>query len=257
MKQQTKKHAHGRRLIAKTVDDGRPSFGARLGKVGTSFLNWGERKGRRKVFLLSLLLAGGLAYGGYTMFVEPVKAENQSAAEANQRLHDENEKNRTVEKTHDAFQAEFKRDVINYRTARQLLPNNIEVTNVLGQVQVAAVQSGGTLTGFDAITKTDVKSPAADKLYEREVPAVYVGTYPQAIQFFRAVARLPRIVQIRDFALTSLRQKVSVSFKLIVYYAPPPNELPPLPPELKALLDDDNQTAAIPASTNQQPMPTR
>lgn len=244
----TKKHAHGRRLLARTTDTECPAAAARLGRIGTRCLNWGEQQGRRKVFLYSLLVAAALAYGGHMMLVAPVVTWNDAQFAANQKLHAENEKNRTVEQTHAAFQAEFKRDVLSYKTARQLLPNSIEVANVLGQVQQAADQSGGTLTGFDAITKADVKSAAADKLYEREVPAVYVGTYPQAIQFCRAVARLPRIVQIREFALTSLRQKISVSFKLIVYYAPPPNELPPLPADLKALLDEETASTAAAAA---------
>lgn len=240
-------HSHGRRLIARTTAAPRPPFQERLRRIADRFMGWAERQGGKKVFLYATLLALALAYGGHTWMVAPVNAENEAQSGANQKLHAENLLNGTVEKTHDAFQSEFKRDVLSYRTARLLLPNSIEVTNVLGQVQMAAVQSGGSLTGFDAITKTDVKSPAADKLYEREVPAVYVGTYPQAVQFFRSVARLPRIVQIRDFALTSLRQKVSVSFKLIVYYAPSPGELPALPPELKALLDEE---ATVPPSNS-------
>ena len=41
---------------------------------------------------------------------------------------------------------------------------------------------------------------------------------------------------LRELALTSLGRKVAVNFTLVVYYAPAPADLPPLPPDLQPLL---------------------
>lgn len=222
-----------------------------LAGTGTRLLDWSVRQGRR-VLLYSSLLMLLFAWLAHAQFVVPLTDANTVQAKENSRLSKENDLARTVELTHAEFQAELKKDVLAYRAAKELLPNSVEVTNVLGDVQAAAVRNGITLTGFDALAKTDVRSPAADKLYERETPATVVGAYPKVVAFFRDLARMQRIVQVRDFALTSLRQRVSVSFKLIVYYAPPPSELPPLPPDMARLLADGD-SESLPNATTKQP----
>lgn len=237
------------RPVGKTLKGKKSSMS--LAGTGARLLDWSVRQGRRVLLYSSLLmlLLGWLAHG---QFVVPITDANALQAKENERLRKENSLAKTVEMTHAEFQAELKKDVLAYRAAKELLPNSVEVTNVLGDVQAAAVRNGITLTGFDALAKTDVRSPAADKLYERETPATVVGTYPKVVAFFRDLARMQRIVQVRDFALTSLRQRVSVSFKLIVYYAPPPSELPPLPADMARLLAEGD-SASLPTTNSKQP----
>ena len=102
---------------------------------------------------------------------------------------------------------------------------------MLGQVETAAQRNGVTLTGLMAV-KASVKSPAAEKLYEREIPAIVTGPYPRVVNFFADISRMPRILLVRDFSIVSLRSDVSAGFTLVAYHAPPPAEMPAIPADL-------------------------
>ena len=115
--------------------------------------------------------------------------------------------------------------------AKPLLPEETEVADVLGQVETAARRNGVTLTGLMAV-KESIKSPKAAKLYEREIPAVVTGPYPQVVKFFGDISRMPRILLVRDFSVGSMRSTVSAGFTLVAYHAPPPAEMPPIPADL-------------------------
>jgi len=205
------------------------------------------RFGVRRAAVYSALLALAVLWAGHAWVIEPLKAAKEEAAAALHQQERENALNRAVEAERPAFEREFRRAVLGYRSARELLPSSVEVTSVLAQAQETARLHHVQLAGFDALGKTDARSGSADKLYEREVPAVVAGTYGDVVEFFRAVTRLPRLVEIREFALTTLRDRVSVSFKLAAYYAPPPGELPALPTEFQKLLDEPAATG--PAAT--------
>lgn len=129
------------------------------------------------------------------------------------------------------FRAEFKKIVSLYDEAKPLLPQETEVSDVLGQVEIAAQRNGVTLTGLQAV-KESVKSPIAEKLYEREIPAVVTGPYPQVVRFFADVSRMQRILLVRDFSIISLKSNVSAGFTLVAYHAPPPAEMPKIPEDL-------------------------
>jgi Tfp pilus assembly protein PilO len=88
-----------------------------------------------------------------------------------------------------------------------------------------------TLTGLMAV-KQSVKSPKAEKLYEREIPAIVTGPYPQVVRFFTDISRMPRILLVRDFSVVSLQKSVSAGFTLVAYHAPPPAEMPRIPDDL-------------------------
>jgi len=80
--------------------------------------------------------------------------------------------------------------------------------------------------------KESVKSPKAEKLYEREIPAIVTGPYPQVVRFFTDISRMPRILLVRDFSVVSLKNSVSAGFTLVAYHAPPPAEMPKIPSDL-------------------------
>ena len=138
------------------------------------------------------------------------------------------------------FRAEFKKIVDLYQQAKPLLPEETEVSDVLGQVESAARRNGVTLTGLAAV-KESIKSPKAEKLYEREIPAVVTGSYPQVVRFFADISRMPRILLVRDFSIVSLKTSVSAGFTLVAYHAPPPAEMPAIPADL-ASVDETNES---------------
>jgi Tfp pilus assembly protein PilO len=80
--------------------------------------------------------------------------------------------------------------------------------------------------------KESVKSPKAEKVYEREIPALVTGPYPQVVRFFTDISRMPRILVVRDYSIVSLKNTVSAGFTLIAYHAPPPAERPAVPTNL-------------------------
>jgi len=143
----------------------------------------------------------------------------------------ENKKTETMLAGETQFRAEFKKVADLYDEAKPLLPEETEVSDVLGQVETAAQRNGVTLTGLLAV-KQSVKSAAAAKLYEREIPAVVTGSYPQVVRFFADISRMPRILLIRDYSVVSLKNSVSAGFTLVAYHAPPPAEMPGLPKDL-------------------------
>src|SRR6185369_17840615 len=143
----------------------------------------------------------------------------------------ENKKTEAMLAGEPAFRAQFKKVADLYEDAKPLLPQETEVSDVLGQVETAAQRNGVTLTGLQAV-KQSVKSPRAEKLYEREIPALVTGPYPQVVRFFNDISRMPRILLVRDYSVVSLQNGVSAGFTLVAYHAPPPAEMPGLPKDL-------------------------
>lgn len=123
------------------------------------------------------------------------------------------------------FLAKFNKIVSLYQEAKPLLPEETEVSDVLGQVETAAQRNGVVLTGLQAV-KGFAKSTSSDKLYEREVPALVTGPYPRVMQFLNDVSKMPRILVIRDYDVSAGKDAVSVQFTLVAYHAPPPSEKP-------------------------------
>lgn len=218
-----------------------------LGDSGKRIVDAAVRKGPRNVLLISSALGALLFYAGYTYLLSPLSASNADKRESLAKLNQENETNRAIESTKPEFDAELRRGVLIYRDALTLLPNDPEGSNVLAFAQDRAQRAGVSLNAFNGLNaqgKEVVQSASADKLYEKEMPAVVVGNLPQIKRFFEDIARLPRIVHVKDIAMTSLGQRVMVSFTLIAYYAPKPSDVPPLPQQLQKLLDstDDPST---------------
>lgn len=139
----------------------------------------------------------------------------------------ENLKTEKLLESESEFQLRFKKIVGLYEQAKPLLPEETEISDVLGQVEIAAKRNGVTLTGLSAV-KESVKSPKAEKLYEREIPALVTGPYPQVVRFLTEVSRMPRILVVRDYSVVSLKNTVSAGFTLVAYHAPPPAEKPPV-----------------------------
>jgi hypothetical protein len=52
------------------------------------------------------------------------------------------------------------------------------------------------------------------------------------VNFFADISRMPRILLVRDFSVTSMKSNVAAGFTLVAYHAPPPAEMPAVPKEL-------------------------
>ncbi len=187
--------------------------------------------------LVTIGLMGALSFGlGYLIYSYLLSDWAESARVYRDQVIKKELENKKTEKMVEGepeFLGQFKKVVDLYKEAKPLLPEETEISDVLGQVEAAAKRNGVTLTGLLAV-KDSIKSPKAEKLYEREIPALVTGSYPQVVRFFTDVSRMSRILVVRDFSVVSLKDNVSAGFTLVAYHAPPPAEMPAVPASLAA-----------------------
>jgi Tfp pilus assembly protein PilO len=216
-----------------------------LQSAGNSILVESIKYGPIVTFLVMALISGGAAYLIYSFLLSDwSEANKQHRAQVLKKEID----NKTTEKMvagEPQFLAEFKKVADMFNEAKPLLPQETEVSDVLGQVETAARRNNVTLSGLQAV-KESVKSPKAAKLYEREIPAVVTGPYPQVVRFFDDISKMPRILFIRDYSVNSNQNSVSVNagFTLIAYHAPPPAEMPALPADLAQIVENSKTEVA-------------
>lgn len=189
------------------------------------------RRGTFITFLAMAVMSAGIGYLIYSYLFEGFITANHEYRQQVILKENENKRTENMLAGEDQFRAQFKKIVDLYDVAKPLLPEETEVSDVLGQVETAAQRNGVTLTGLQAV-KQSVKSPRAAKLYEREIPAVVTGSYPQVVRFFADISRMPRILLVRDYSIVSMKNSVSAGFTLIAFHAPPPAEMPGLPKDL-------------------------
>jgi Tfp pilus assembly protein PilO len=189
------------------------------------------RRGTAVTLLVMALLSAGVGYLIWAYVLDSWIVSSRAYRLQVTQKEIENKKTEALLAGEDQFRAEFKKVANLFEDAKPLLPEETEVSDVLGQVQAAAQRNGVTLTGLLAV-KQSVKSPSAAKLYEREIPAVVTGSYPQVVRFFSDISRMPRILLVRDYSVASLRNSVSAGFTLVAYHSPPPAEMPGLPKDL-------------------------
>ena len=220
-----------------------PKQQSSLQSAGNSILVESIKYGPIVTFLVMAVVSGGLAYLIYSFVLADWAASN---AEIRQSVVKKETDNAVTEKMVDGepqFLAEFKKVADLYTEAKPLLPQETEVADVLGQVETAARRNGVTLSGLQAV-KESIKSPKAAKLYEREIPAVVTGPYPQVVRFLDDISKMPRILLVRDYSIASLTNNVSAGFTLVAYHAPPPAEVPPLPSTIAGTQQNDQQEVA-------------
>jgi Tfp pilus assembly protein PilO len=209
----------------------RPAVKTSSSGPGGVFVDEAMRYGPVITFAVVGAISIGLGYLIYSFLLSDWAASNAEYRQAVVRKEMENAKTEKMLAGEPHFRAEFKKIVDLYDEAKPLLPQETEVSDVLGQVEMAAQRNGVTLTGLMAV-KDSIKSPKAEKLYEREIPALVTGPYPQVVHFFADISRMPRILLVRDFSIVSLRSDVSAGFTLVAYHAPPPAEMPNIPTDL-------------------------
>jgi len=202
-----------------------------MGNIGDAVIAESERHGPVITFVIVAALSIGIGYLIYSYLLAGWAESNEAYRQQVIRKETENIKTERMLESEPHFRAEFKKIVDLYDQAKPLLPQETEVADVLGQVEMTAKRNGVTLTGLMAV-KESIKSPVAEKLYEREIPAIVTGPYPRVVNFFADVSRMSRILLVRDFSVVSLKSDVSAGFTLVAYHAPPPAEMPAVPVEV-------------------------
>ena len=210
--------------------------------AGNSILVESIKYGPVVTFLIMALISGGAAYLVYTFLLADWATANNEYRSQVLKKELDNKITEQMISGEAQFLAEFKKVAELYNEAKPLLPQETEVADVLGQVEAAARRNNVTLSGLQAV-KESIKSPKAAKLYEREIPSVVTGPYPQVVRFFDDISKMPRILFIRDYSIGSLRDSVTAGFTLVAYHAPPPAEMPALPADIAAIVDSQPEVA--------------
>jgi len=227
------------------------------GKLRSAVLN----AGCPRLLIFSTLCAAAIASLVYYQFISAQVAANQALNQTLLQKRKQNAIALMVQETKPQFLDQFRRLINNYNTARELLPGEAEVSNVLDALQQMARANHVRVTMFDASkpgaksnnpastsnagptpnagpSANAVKSPQAAQpeiiLNERVMPAQIQGTHANVARFLSDVAKYPRIIYVRDLSITSLNNQESVNLTLVTYDAPTSAILPPIPTELRA-----------------------
>jgi Tfp pilus assembly protein PilO len=214
-------------------------------KRQSAFLSFAVSQGLVKGILLTIFLGGLIAYLTFTYAIIPKDAELDQKARDYIALRDKNQASKQIQSTYNEFIEEFRQALKNYAEVRPLVPEEVEVSNVLTAVQELASKDGVKLTIFSGqVSATPPAKPAspgsektttiAAKLNERVVPCQVIGSYQNVARFFADVANYQRIIHVSEIDVTSLvKRQQSVNFILTAFYAPSPTDLPEVPQELK------------------------
>ena len=209
--------------------------------------------GAPKLLAISSLLAVAIGALGYHYFISPANDVNQSLRDQLMQKRKTNAISQMVQQTKPDFLKEFHRLIDAYTTARELLPTEVEVSNVLDGIQQMARQNNVRVTMFDAskpgakptnpvpaannqptTTATVEQSQPQTTLNERVMPAQVQGTHTAIARFLGDVARYPRIIYVKDFSITTMaRGQENMNLTLVTYDAPTSGTLPPIPPEVQ------------------------
>jgi len=216
-------------------------------------------------FLVMLALAGGVWYGFRYFVLSATAAETEQLSAKRDQLRSQNQQASVVQSRIAEFKSRFEQLKIEYDQSKQLLPEAVEISRVLENVQRLAKDK--------LIVKSFVPQDEQQKDFYRIKPikVEIIGTYPGLEGFFQQIADLRRIVNITSAEIKGAqdqREKVSLeaSFTVSALFAEPQdiNNIKPLPPSKPAGAPGQPGTPApaatptpAPAATpNSTPAPT-
>lgn len=221
-------------------------------RVKDSLMAEAVRRGSILTFIVSFALFAVFGIAFYYFVLSGMLESKKAIQREVESKEAENIRGAAIEKSQPQFEQEFRKLVNLSNEAEPLLPNETELSEMLLSVQNIAREENVTLTGLNAIKpsqkatlsyydeKGEVKP--ADKVYEREIPTQIMGGYSEVVKFFYRLRTLPRIIVVRDFTLYAKSDReVAANFTLMIYHAPPPGEMKPLPAFLNT-----SQTAVTP-----------
>ena len=139
--------------------------------------------------------------------ISALQAKNETARVATQRINE--------------FRALYASKAAEYEELKVLLPEQQEITNVLQGLQDTANNSKLIVMRFAPREAT-----MQDSIMEKPVEVEVDSNFNNLRAFFESMAKLPRIVSIKDFKLNQVDKQtenktIHASFLLAAYYAAP------------------------------------
>jgi type IV pilus assembly protein PilO len=188
-------------------------------------------------FFVMLVIAAGLWYAFDYFVLASTKAETAELIQKREDLHSSNVQAAIVESRLPEFKAKFEQLKAEYEQTKELLPEDVELSRALENLQITARNNKLTVVSF-APTDKDGKGDVTKDFYRmKQIAVSLTGNYPNLKSFFAAISELKRVVNISNLTITALNeqregQTLSANFILSALYADKQdvNNLKPLVP---------------------------
>jgi Tfp pilus assembly protein PilO len=184
--------------------------------------------------ITSSLLAIVFAVVIYMLMLSPLEELKKTETQELQTIEKNNVEANRIRETKEGFLEDFKHAVAFYEAARQQLPEDQEVSSALAEIRDMAVNDGVKIISFEA-SKPEGKTKVDGKVYAQHVPAVVSGTHSAVTKFLVKLSKYNRIVHINKFEFKSIKKKETLEMQLSTFSVPSPDELPPIPNEIKTV----------------------
>ena len=177
--------------------------------------------------LMILVTIAAVLYSGVWYFVtSETRAEVATLNDQISQLQAKNETARVATQRINEFRALYTSKAAEYEELKVLLPEQQEITNVLQGLQDTANNSKLIVMRF-----APRDSSMQDSIMEKPVEVEVDSNFNNLRAFFESMAKLPRIVSIKDFKLHQVDKQtdaktIHASFLLTAYYAAPADANP-------------------------------
>lgn len=177
--------------------------------------------------LMILVTIAAVLYSGVWYFVtSETRAEVATLNDQISQLQAKNETARVATQRINEFRALYTSKAAEYEELKVLLPEQQEITNVLQGLQDTANNSKLIVMRF-----APRDSSMQDSIMEKPVEVEVDSNFNNLRAFFERMAKLPRIVSIKDFKLHQVDKQtdaktIHASFLLTAYYAAPADANP-------------------------------
>lgn len=169
-------------------------------------------------FGVMLVIAGALVYAFDYFLLTSVRAETKTKTAELDKIRAENQQVGAVKNRLSEFKTRYEQLKVEYEQTKQLLPEAVEISKVLEQVQLLAK---GKLKLKSFIPQEDQQK---DFYRMKPIKVDVAGTYFRLEEFFQQVAELRRIVNVVDAEIKGAQQQqenlsLDASFTVLALYA--------------------------------------
>lgn len=196
-----------------------------------------EKRKRSMPWYVHLAICSGVAVVMYLAFwyfvTSPMRAETKQLEEQIAHLRQKNEAARIASQRINEVRAAYTAKMEEYDELKALLPEQREITNVLGDLQNRARSSNLVVRRFSP--QEDFQK---DFFSGKPVQVEVTSNFTNLREFYEQMARLQRIVSITDFKINqvpkqSSQKTIDAQFLLTAYYASPEtlSQNPPQKPQ--------------------------
>ena len=175
-------------------------------------------------FFVMMVISAGLWYAFDYFVLASTKAETAELIQRREDLHSSNVQAAIVESRLPEFKAKFEQLKTEYDQTKELLPEDVELSRALENLQITARNNKLTVVSFSPSDKDGKGDVTKDFYRMKQIAVSLTGNYPNLKNFFAAISDLKRVVNISNLTITALNeqregQTLSANFLLSALYA--------------------------------------